>query len=396
MLDAANTYAALGRHNHALSFRKEVLKVFRRVLPFDHSDIGKAIMNTAISYAAAGKHLKAVKLKEEAMIVYRKTLPSDHPDVATMMLNISNSYSSLGRHDQALDLREQAVAIYQRVLPDDHPDLCNAVTAKAASLCVLQRCEDAFNLARQVVASHASREPHATPADNLSLQVTASRRDIFLEVVARYRWLSQTNSPEARHSLLRNFDMPMRRIVNLRRFAAQRAEPDISMDRPMFASCFVVSAPKDVFAPAHSDFGFKWKMLLDQPTLFEYQGVPSTHPVDDPQVIAALMFEMLSASACRLSRQWLRLCYSRCAQLMAPARELTDRFSSNKRGGTSLRLKLSGADGTQGMRSALESGDEMWAAALRLLDLEFVPPASLARARGRFGKMERHGKLCGV
>ncbi len=193
-----------------------------------------------------------------------------------------------------------------------------------------------------------------------------------------------------------DIDMPLMLVSDACTFAAQRAEPDISIDRPMFASCFVVSRPNDVFAPAHSDFGFKWKMLLDQPTLFEYQGVPSTHPVDDPQVIAALMFEMLSASACRLFRQWLRLCYSRCAQLMAPARELTDRSSSNKRGGTSLRLKLSGADGKQGLSSALELGDEMWAAALRLLDLRFVPPASLARARGRFGKMERHGKLCGV
>ena len=193
-----------------------------------------------------------------------------------------------------------------------------------------------------------------------------------------------------------DIDVPLMLVADACTFAAQHTKPDIPRDRPMFVSCFVVSKPEDVFAPVHYDFVFEWKKFREQLRWFECQGVSSILAVDDSQVIAALMFEMVSASACRLSRQWLRLCYSRCAQLMAPARESTDRSSSNKRGGTSLRLRLSVADGTQGMRNALGPGDEMWAAALRLLDLAFVPPASLARARGRFGKMERHRKLCGV
>jgi tetratricopeptide (TPR) repeat protein len=150
MRDTANCFAALDRHVDALNFRREVLKVLRRVLPSNHVDIGKALMNTAISYETAGKHHKAIKLKEEALTICRKTLPGDHPVIASSMLNISNSYSNIGCHKHALDLREQAVAIYNRVLPD-HPDIFNAVISKAVSLCLLHRYADAFDLVYEVI-----------------------------------------------------------------------------------------------------------------------------------------------------------------------------------------------------------------------------------------------------
>jgi hypothetical protein len=50
MNNLANTYSALGRHQHALVLREKTLEFYRRVSPENHPDIGATQKPDRICY----------------------------------------------------------------------------------------------------------------------------------------------------------------------------------------------------------------------------------------------------------------------------------------------------------------------------------------------------------
>ena len=105
MLNLANTYSALGRHEDALVLRERVLEFRRRVLPENHPDIGElhggcvidcmfdgdtssclpaglALYNLSISHTQGDDLLRAIESAREALRIWQAALPPSHPDVA--------------------------------------------------------------------------------------------------------------------------------------------------------------------------------------------------------------------------------------------------------------------------------------------------------------------------
>jgi tetratricopeptide (TPR) repeat protein len=74
-----------------------------------------------------GHYAEALELREQALAFRRRVLPADHPDIAKAMIDTAGSYSALGRLGDALKLREQALAFLRRVLPADHHDIATAM-----------------------------------------------------------------------------------------------------------------------------------------------------------------------------------------------------------------------------------------------------------------------------
>jgi hypothetical protein len=48
------------------------------------SVLGRAMGNVAATYSALGRHQDAVVLQEKALKIFRRVLPENHPDIGVM------------------------------------------------------------------------------------------------------------------------------------------------------------------------------------------------------------------------------------------------------------------------------------------------------------------------
>jgi tetratricopeptide (TPR) repeat protein len=99
----------------------EALALSKSLLPADHPDIAKAMIQTAGSYFDLGRYAEALDLNEQVLALRRRLFPADHPDVAKSMMNTASCYFHVGRHAEALHIFEPALGLFQRMLPADHP-----------------------------------------------------------------------------------------------------------------------------------------------------------------------------------------------------------------------------------------------------------------------------------
>ena len=81
MLNLANTYSKLGRHQDALVLHRKALEFRRRVLPENHPEVGLSCFNISLSYREAGDFHRAIERAREALRMFQAVLPPSHPHV---------------------------------------------------------------------------------------------------------------------------------------------------------------------------------------------------------------------------------------------------------------------------------------------------------------------------
>jgi serine/threonine protein kinase len=142
----ANGYAALGRHDDALTLREQTLAKRRQVLGPYHRDTLTSMNNLALSYAALGRRAEAVRLHEETLALRQQHLGVDHPDTLSSMNNLAQALQAVGRHDEARHLQQKTLALQRATLGPEHTDTLGSMNNLALSYFAEGRFEDARRL----------------------------------------------------------------------------------------------------------------------------------------------------------------------------------------------------------------------------------------------------------
>ena len=76
-------------------------------------------------YSLKGNYIKPVEYYEEALKIYKKVLTENHSDLASLYNNLGVAYADKGDKDKALEQYEKALKIREEVLPEKHPDIAS-------------------------------------------------------------------------------------------------------------------------------------------------------------------------------------------------------------------------------------------------------------------------------
>jgi hypothetical protein len=178
MINLAETYGALGRHDEALKLQKETLAFRQRVLPENHPGIATSMGNLALTYSAFGRHDEALKLQKETLAFMQRVLPKNHPGIANSMGNLALTYGALGRHDEALKLHQETLALDERVLPDNHPNITTSMGNLAQTYDALGRHDEALKLQQETLAFRQRVLPENHPSIATSMNDLSHQRTV--------------------------------------------------------------------------------------------------------------------------------------------------------------------------------------------------------------------------
>jgi tetratricopeptide (TPR) repeat protein len=153
MMDLANSYDDLRRHDEALKLYEETLAAQKRVLPPDHADTLMTMHNLARVYYNLSRHAEALKLLEETLAARKRVFPPDDADTLMAMNNLANSYAAMNRMPEALKLHEETLTARKRVLPPDHADTLLSMMNVAACYWLLDRRAEALKLHEETLAA---------------------------------------------------------------------------------------------------------------------------------------------------------------------------------------------------------------------------------------------------
>lgn len=170
----ANGFAALGRHDDALTLREQTLTKRRQVLGPYHRDTLTSMNNLALSYAALGRRAEAVRLHEETLALRQQHLGVDHPDTLSSMNNLAQALLAVGRQAEARQLQQRTLALQRATLGPEHTDTLGSMNNLALSYFAEGRFEDARRLHAEALrlreATLGAEHPETlTSINNLAL-----------------------------------------------------------------------------------------------------------------------------------------------------------------------------------------------------------------------------------
>jgi tetratricopeptide (TPR) repeat protein len=119
----AVAHSTIGNHLKAKTLYREVLDLERRILPENHPDIARSMVNLATCRAQLGDHAGALEELEAVLVEQKRLLPRDHESIANTLFNMHSMQRYLDRHEDALVTLKDAYKMRRRVLPMAHPDL---------------------------------------------------------------------------------------------------------------------------------------------------------------------------------------------------------------------------------------------------------------------------------
>ena len=82
---------------------------------------GGAMINLANAYFVLGRHQDALPMMEQALEIQQRGLPENHINVGISCFNLCNYYHRAGHFDRALQMARKAMRIIQATLPPSHP-----------------------------------------------------------------------------------------------------------------------------------------------------------------------------------------------------------------------------------------------------------------------------------
>ncbi|MEN0016374.1 MAG: tetratricopeptide repeat protein, partial [Bacteroidota bacterium] len=128
--EIGDSLAQLGRHEEALSYKKESLSMLKRLSgQRDHLEVAHALSRIGKLLSHLGKEQEALQYKREALVMFcRLHTNRDHDDIACALTCIGISLESMGNAQEALRNKRSALSMYQRLYRgQDHPGLGHAL-----------------------------------------------------------------------------------------------------------------------------------------------------------------------------------------------------------------------------------------------------------------------------
>jgi CHAT domain-containing protein/Tfp pilus assembly protein PilF len=126
--EVARMWHAIGRYRFgrndgsgAKQATVQAIAIRRKVLPGNHPDLGKSLMNLGLAERALGNQRRARDLVSEAVRVFRASLGPGDVLTATGLTNLGVVQVDLREYAAAKASLEEALAIYRKALPNHDP-----------------------------------------------------------------------------------------------------------------------------------------------------------------------------------------------------------------------------------------------------------------------------------
>ncbi len=113
-------YLLGGNYNLAISPLQQSLKIRKKLLGKEHSDVADSLNDLAILYHSQGRYSEAELLYQQAIEIDKKNLGESNTSVTTSLNNLANLYSDQGRYSEAEALYQQAIEINKKLLGEEH------------------------------------------------------------------------------------------------------------------------------------------------------------------------------------------------------------------------------------------------------------------------------------
>jgi tetratricopeptide (TPR) repeat protein len=107
----AEVYWHLGSLSKALEFQSKALKIRKKVLETNHSDLAQSYNSLSGIYWTMGDLEKALEFQLKALEIREEVLDKNHPDLATSYNNLSSTYYTMGDLEKALEFQLKALEI---------------------------------------------------------------------------------------------------------------------------------------------------------------------------------------------------------------------------------------------------------------------------------------------
>ncbi|CAF1510125.1 unnamed protein product [Rotaria magnacalcarata] len=128
--DRAFIYHHLGRikwqhkqYEKAITFYKESLEIYRKILPKDDVSLATIYNNIALAYNNMDDYSEALEFYEKSFKIREKALPPNHPSLTISNWCIGDVYRKIGDYSKALLFLEKALGIFRKSLPSTHPHI---------------------------------------------------------------------------------------------------------------------------------------------------------------------------------------------------------------------------------------------------------------------------------
>ena len=134
-----------------------VMKVRKKILGDEHSDILNGMAMVSLAYSLNGRWDDAEKLEVQVMETRKTKLGVDHPSTLTSMANLASTYRNQGRWDDAEKLDVQVMETSKTKLGVDHPSTLTSMANLASTLWNQSRWDDAEKLEVQVMETRKTK-----------------------------------------------------------------------------------------------------------------------------------------------------------------------------------------------------------------------------------------------
>ncbi|MCK9232930.1 MAG: CHAT domain-containing protein [Syntrophales bacterium] len=152
MLNLANLYFEMKRHEDAESLTMRALGIFQPILGEEHPEVARVKGDLGVLYSATGQYARAEKLLTEA-INSASTAYGDKPQpvVAEYYVSLAQLYQEMGNYRDALKVAGHALPILQNTLGGSHPKTLRCLNTIAVIHIYRGEYEQAESVLRQVL-----------------------------------------------------------------------------------------------------------------------------------------------------------------------------------------------------------------------------------------------------
>ena len=116
-------YFELGMYNKAEKTAKQSLAFFKRILPQNYSEIGRALSILASTYDQLERRADVLPLWEESLRLCKRALLKNHPKIGEYMCNLACKYFKLGMNDKDEKTVKQSLTFLKIVSPQNHTEI---------------------------------------------------------------------------------------------------------------------------------------------------------------------------------------------------------------------------------------------------------------------------------
>jgi CHAT domain-containing protein len=169
MLADARRLSEAGRFDEALHVMDRQLAVRLELLPPNHTDIARSLVNTALDLHRTNQLDRAEERDLRALAIWRDRIPGDSPLTAQTLHNLAWLRLSRGDRAAAEPLYQEALAMRRRILPRGDAAILETLNSYASLLFEQGRLDEAEPLYREALEERQRLHPggHADLAKSM-------------------------------------------------------------------------------------------------------------------------------------------------------------------------------------------------------------------------------------